>query len=110
MEAQAQAICMAPTTSAAPLKPFSEKRQPGVQGRLMPDRSFLDWPVPRREPSALAASWKTGAGRAAGTRMRRMSIAPAAPGREARRGRLASLLRPGAFGGVHDELDVRSLR
>ena len=44
-----------PTISAAPIDAFVAKREAGVRGRLMADRTFLDWPFFDDAHRALAA-------------------------------------------------------
>ena len=53
-EAQAQAICMQTRDFGRAYEAFVAKAEAGVRGRLMPDRSFLDWPFFEDRHRALA--------------------------------------------------------
>ena len=95
MEAQAQAICMATNDFRRAFEAFAAKQNARVQGRLMADRTFLDWPFFDDSHRALAAeleAWcEAELADAHGEGCRRR--VPRVSSRKLGAGRLAALLR-----------------
>ena len=110
-EAEAQALCMETEDFARAYRAFVDKRRAEVRGRLMADRTYLDWPFfDDAHRVARAASWRRG-GTATSARRHDADPSMACRAYVAQLGAAGWLKYavPRAYGGALDALDVRSI-